>query len=106
MCAASNVEGTMHLRGASTLVTGGGSGLGLATAMALVRRGARVVLVDLPTSDGDTAAADIGARFVAADVIDEQEIGVALDVAEEAGPLRAVVHCAGRGGDRTRIIDR
>jgi NAD(P)-dependent dehydrogenase (short-subunit alcohol dehydrogenase family) len=46
------------------------------------------------------------ARFAPADVTDEVAFQAALDVAEETGPLRAVVHCAGRGGDRVRIIDR
>ncbi|MGV0045031.1 SDR family NAD(P)-dependent oxidoreductase [Mycobacterium colombiense] len=96
----------MHLSGTSTLVTGGGSGLGLATAAALLARGASVVIADLPTSPGEKAAADLGARFVPADVTDEGQMAAALDAAEEAGPLRGVVHCAGRGGDRTRIIDR
>ncbi|MGV0791480.1 SDR family NAD(P)-dependent oxidoreductase [Mycolicibacterium sp. XJ1819] len=96
----------MQLEGTSTLVTGGGSGLGLATATVLRERGAQVVVADLPTSLGEQAAADIAARFVAADVLDEGQMAAALDAAEETGPLRGVVHCAGRGGDRTRIIDR
>lgn len=96
----------MNLEGASTLVTGGSSGLGLATATELVRRGAQVVIADLPTSPGEKVAAELGGRFVAADVVDESQMTAALDAAEEIGPLRGVVHCAGRGGDRTRIIDR
>lgn len=96
----------MQLTGTSTLVTGGGSGLGLATATELRRRGAQVVVVDLPSSDGARAAKELGARFVAADVTDTEHLGHALDAAEDVGPLRAVVHCAGRGGDRVRIIDR
>lgn len=96
----------MHLDDVSTLVTGGASGLGLATATELRQRGAQVVLVDLPSSRGEESAAQIGARFMAADVLDEAQLTAALDAAQEAGPLRGVVHCAGRGGDRTRIIDR
>ncbi|MCH5677594.1 SDR family NAD(P)-dependent oxidoreductase [Streptomyces gilvus] len=96
----------MQVAGTSTLVTGGGSGLGRATAAALAARGALVTIVDLPSSPGEKAAAELGARFVAADVTDERQMAAALDAAEEAGPLRGVVHCAGRGGDRVRILDR
>jgi NAD(P)-dependent dehydrogenase (short-subunit alcohol dehydrogenase family) len=99
----------MRIDGISALVTGGASGLGLATARRLVGKGAAsVVLLDLPTSPGEQAAADLGntARFIAADITDEAGVQAALDAAESAGPLRAVAHCAGRGGDRVRIIDK
>jgi NAD(P)-dependent dehydrogenase (short-subunit alcohol dehydrogenase family) len=98
----------MRIEGISALVTGGASGLGLATARRLVDRGAAsVVLLDLPASQGDQAAAELGktAQFIAADITDPAGVQAALDAAK-AGPLRAVVHCAGRGGDRVRIIDR
>lgn len=98
----------MRIEGLSALVTGGASGLGLGTARRLVDMGASVVLVDLPGSAGKDAAQELGgaARFVAADVTDTDAVQAALDAAEENGPLRAVVHCAGRGGDRLRIIDK
>ena len=98
----------MHISGISVLVTGGASGLGLGTARELVARGAKVVLLDLPTSPGEEAAKDLGhaATFVPADVTDTDGVNAALDAAEANGPLRAVVHCAGRGGDRYRIIDK
>jgi NAD(P)-dependent dehydrogenase (short-subunit alcohol dehydrogenase family) len=99
----------MQIDGISALVTGGASGLGLATARRLIDKGAdSVVLLDLPSSPGEQAAADLGkaARFVPADITDEAGVNAALDAAEEAGPVRAVVHCAGRGGDRVRIIDK
>lgn len=98
----------MRLEGTSTLVTGGASGLGFATATRLVERGAHVVLLDLPSSPGPEAAKELGdqAAFVAADILDEEQVGAALDEAERHGPLRALVHCAGRGGDRLRIVDK
>ena len=99
----------MQIEGISALVTGGASGLGLTTARRLVAKGAvSVVLLDLPSSPGEQAAADLGpaSSFVAGDIPDEAGVAAALDAAEEAGPIRAVVHCAGRGGDRVRIIDR
>ena len=92
----------MQIEGLSALVTGGASGLGLATARRLVGMGAQVVLVDLPSSEGERAAKELGdaARFVAADVTQDNELNAAIDTAAHSGPLRAVVHCAGRGGDR------
>jgi NAD(P)-dependent dehydrogenase (short-subunit alcohol dehydrogenase family) len=79
------------------LVTGGASGLGLATAKALTAAGAKVVLLDLPTSAGAERAAELGddARFAAADVRSESDVAAALDVADELGPLRVAVNCAG-----------
>jgi NAD(P)-dependent dehydrogenase (short-subunit alcohol dehydrogenase family) len=98
----------VRIEGISVLVTGGASGLGRATAQRLVAHGARVTLVDLPTVDGAAVAAELGASatFVPADVLDDDAVDAALDVATSTGPLRAMVHCAGRGGDRLRILDR
>jgi NAD(P)-dependent dehydrogenase (short-subunit alcohol dehydrogenase family) len=79
------------------LVTGGASGLGRATAEALAAKGAKLVIVDLPTSDGANVAKDLGGVFAPADVTSEEQMNAALDAAEQLGTLRAVVHCAGRG---------
>jgi NAD(P)-dependent dehydrogenase (short-subunit alcohol dehydrogenase family) len=87
----------MDIAGISAVVTGGASGLGLATARRLVKGGAHVVLLDLESSDGAAVAAELGARFVAGDVRTEDGVAPALAQASELGPLRAVVHCAGRG---------
>ncbi|KQY57326.1 MULTISPECIES: SDR family NAD(P)-dependent oxidoreductase [unclassified Nocardioides] len=97
----------MDINGINTLVTGAASGLGRATAERLIAGGATVTLVDLPSSDGKEVAAALGdrARFVAADVIDGDEIAAAFAVAEEQGPVRAVVHCAGRGRPM-RLLDK
>lgn len=95
----------MKLDGSAALVTGGASGLGRAVAERLRRGGAEVVILDLPQSDGASVAAGVGARFAAADVTDTDAVSAALDLAESTGPLRAVVHCAGRGGPM-RIIDK
>ncbi|MGW5715208.1 SDR family NAD(P)-dependent oxidoreductase [Amycolatopsis sp. NPDC003865] len=93
----------MQIEGSSALVTGGASGLGLATARRIVERGGQVVLADLSEEMGTKAAADLGARFVRADVTDPEAMASAMAA---AGPLRFVVHCAGRGGDRTRILGK
>ncbi|MFC9789718.1 SDR family NAD(P)-dependent oxidoreductase [Rhodococcus sp. NPDC127528] len=90
----------MNLDNASAVVTGGASGLGLATAEAFVARGVPTVIVDLPNSAGREAASALGeaAVFVPADVRDSEALDAALARAEGFAPLRAVVHCAGRGG--------
>lgn len=87
----------MRLDGCSAIVTGGASGLGNATARALIDGGAHVVILDLPSSEGEKAATALGpnARFVAADVTDEGQVQAAVDAAFELAPLRVVVNCAG-----------
>jgi NAD(P)-dependent dehydrogenase (short-subunit alcohol dehydrogenase family) len=89
----------MDVAGQVALITGGASGLGLATVRALHARGAKVVIVDLPGSAGDEVAGDLGeqVRFAAADVRDPDAVGAALDVAAGLGDLRVVVNCAGTG---------
>ena len=97
----------MQLSGLITAVTGGASGLGLATAQRLVAAGGQVTIIDLPSSAGEQVAADLGdaARFVAADVTDSEQFAAALDAAGERGPLRGLVHCAG-AGRRLRVLDK
>jgi NAD(P)-dependent dehydrogenase (short-subunit alcohol dehydrogenase family) len=92
----------------SAVVTGGASGLGRATAELLVARGAFVVLADLENSSGADTATALGeaARFVPSDISAKGGMDAAFAAAVEFGPVRAVVHCAGRGGDRLRILDR
>ncbi len=79
----------MDIDGSVALVTGGASGLGLATARRLVAAGARVVVVDLPSSSGAQAAERLGpsATFAPADVTDEPRVGAALDAAVALGTL-------------------
>jgi 3-hydroxyacyl-CoA dehydrogenase/3-hydroxy-2-methylbutyryl-CoA dehydrogenase len=90
----------MRIEGIGALVTGGGSGLGEATARRLVKLGARVTVLDLGRSRGAEVARDIGASalFCEGDVTGEEQVTAALDRAIEAfGALRAVVNCAGIG---------
>jgi NAD(P)-dependent dehydrogenase (short-subunit alcohol dehydrogenase family) len=87
------------------LVTGGASGLGLATGRTLAAAGARVVLLDLPSSAGAERAAELGAAFAPGDVTSEADVAAALDTATELGPLRVAVNCAGVGTPG-RVIGR
>lgn len=98
----------MQIDGISAVVTGGASGLGLATVRRLLDSGAAsVTIADLAGSDGAAMVAELGhrVRFVAADVRDPDAMNKVFDTAQEAGPLRAVVHCAGRGGP-VRLVGR
>jgi NAD(P)-dependent dehydrogenase (short-subunit alcohol dehydrogenase family) len=81
--------------GRVALVTGGASGLGLATAKDLLGAGAGVVITDLEGSPGKAAAAEIGAEWVPADVTDETGVESAIDAATKLGGLHIVVNCAG-----------
>ena len=90
----------MNVEGAVAVVTGGASGLGRATAERLVAGGARVVLLDRPTSAGAEVAAGIGkgALFAAADVTSADEVGAALQAAlDRFGNIHVLVNCAGIG---------
>ncbi|MCZ4492740.1 MAG: hypothetical protein QOH30_430 [Baekduia sp.] len=97
----------MNPTGSSAVVTGGASGLGLATVRRLLAQGTRVVIADLPSSAGAEVARELGdqARFVAADVRSEAQMEGVFDVAESQAPLRVLVHCAGRGGP-VRLVDK
>ena len=87
----------MHIKDSVALVTGGASGLGLATARRLVAAGGMVVLLDLPSSPGEAMAKELGdaARFSPGDVTSPDDVRTALDTAQELGTLRIAVNCAG-----------
>jgi NAD(P)-dependent dehydrogenase (short-subunit alcohol dehydrogenase family) len=98
----------MKLEGLTTAVTGGASGLGLATVRHLVNAGGYATIIDLPGSAGAEVAKDLGdrAQFAPADVTDETAFAAALDAADtQADGLRGLVHCAG-GGRRLRILEK
>ena len=90
----------MRIDGKVALVTGGASGLGGATVKTLHDAGASVVIVDLPSSDGEVVAKDLGdhAAFAPADVTNEGEVRAAVQTAVDTfGGLHIVVNCAGVG---------
>jgi NAD(P)-dependent dehydrogenase (short-subunit alcohol dehydrogenase family) len=86
----------VRLDGATALVAGGASGLGAATARALVERGASVVIADLDGEKAEALASELGgaATGVKADVTNEDEVRAAVKQAEG---LRFAVSCAGVG---------
>jgi NAD(P)-dependent dehydrogenase (short-subunit alcohol dehydrogenase family) len=95
----------MDLTDASALVTGGASGLGLATARRLAAAGAAVTILDLPSSAGEEIAAELGGSFAPADVTDPEQVAAAVATAAASGPLRVVVNCAGIAPP-AKVLDR
>ena len=91
----------MQIADAVAVVTGGASGLGLATTKTLLRHGARVLMVDLGVSFGKDFAAELGddAHFAPADVTNTDALAVAFDIAQSLGPVRILVNCAGTASD-------
>ena len=90
----------MEIQGRTFFVTGGGSGLGAATARRLAQEGANVLIADVDEEAGEDLAADIGdgASFARADVTDEESTQGALAAALDAfGGLHGLVNCAGIG---------
>jgi len=89
----------MHIAGSTVLVTGSASGLGLATVRKLHGQGARVVILDLPSSQGDAVAKEFGdgVIFCPGDVTSADDVARAGPAAGELGRLRVAVNCAGIG---------
>ena len=91
----------MRLRGKIALITGGNSGIGLATARLFVAEGARVAIIGRNKKTLDAAAAELGGSVVAvqADVTDVEETERAVTTAtERLGKLDVVFANAGAGG--------
>ena len=90
----------MQVGESTFFITGGGSGLGAATARLFAENGAHVALADVDEEAGEQMASQIGsaAEFVRTDVTDEESVQDALDsVVEIFGSLNGVVNCAGIG---------
>ncbi len=90
----------MDLQGATFIITGGGSGLGEATARLFAASGAKVIIADLNADNANKVAADIGesARAIECNVTDEAQVQAAVDLAKETfGGLNGAVNCAGVG---------
>jgi NAD(P)-dependent dehydrogenase (short-subunit alcohol dehydrogenase family) len=101
----------MTFEGQTVAITGGGSGIGLATAERIVERGGSVVLIDINSGGAQQAAAKLdgsGKRAVGigADVTDAAAIAAALDMAvQKYGRLDGLVTCAGIRQPSARIAD-
>ena len=97
----------MEIDGKIALVTGGGSGLGAATARHLATKGAKVAVLDLNLEAAKTVADEIGGHAVAADVSNEHAVDAAFSDVETAlgAAPRIVVSCAGIGV-AARIVNR
>ncbi len=90
----------MEIKGRTFLISGGGSGLGAATARTITGAGGKVVIADVNPMAGEATASAIGpsARFVATDVTDETQVAAAVAAAYETfGGLDGGISCAGIG---------
>ena len=87
----------LDLTATSSIVTGGASGLGEASARQLAARGAKVVILDLQDEKGKGVAESIGGTYVRADVAEPDQVIAAVEAAEALGPLRTLVAAAGVG---------
>ena len=95
----------MNIQGQAALVTGGGSGLGEATARELARLGAKVAVLDLNLDNAQRVAKDIGEQYgngsavaVSCNVSDPESMAQAIETAAAAhGPARILMQIAGIG---------
>ena len=94
----------MNISGIAALVTGGGSGLGEATARELARLGARVAVLDVNLENATRVASEIGGLAIQCDVTNAASVQAALEQAAAAhGPARILLQIAGIGSAR-RVI--
>src|SRR4051794_22963893 len=97
----------MQLKNVAAVVTGGGSGLGAATARALAEAGAMVTVLDLDEPGARAVAESFGGHWVVCDHADEAEVAAAFRAAADRhGPARVLVNCAGQGAPGRRTAGR
>src|ERR1700682_1709619 len=91
----------MQLKDVAVLITGGGSGLGAATARAMAAKGAKIAVLDQSKENAEKVAAEVKGIAVVADVTDEEQVKAAIAKAEAAhGIARVLMNCAGIGGSQ------
>ena len=96
----------MQINGQAALVTGGGSGLGEATARELARLGAKVAVLDLNLDNAKKVAADINGLAIQCDVSSGDSMQSAIEQAEAAhGPARILMQIAGIGSAK-RVVGK
>ena len=96
----------MNIQGHAALVTGGGSGLGEATARELARLGARVAVLDLNLENAQRVAAEIGGVACPCDVSSSDSMQAAVDAAAAVhGPARILMQIAGIGSAK-RVVGK
>jgi NAD(P)-dependent dehydrogenase (short-subunit alcohol dehydrogenase family) len=96
----------MNIQGAAAIVSGGGSGLGRATAEALAAKGAKVAIFDVNQAAAEETAKAIHGAAFKCDVSDAASAEAAVAAAQAAhGPARILVNCAGIGTPK-RVVGR
>ena len=96
----------MNVKGQAAIVTGGGSGLGAASARALAKAGAKVAVLDINLDAARTVAAEIGGMAIACDVADAGSAEKAIAEAKaKHGAARVLINCAGVG-PAARIVGK
>ena len=96
----------MQINGQAALVTGGGSGLGEATARELARSGAKVAVLDLNLDNAKKVAADINGLAIQCDVSSGDSMQSAIEQAAAAhGPARILLQIAGIGSAK-RVVGK
>ena len=96
----------MNIQGKAALVTGGGSGLGEATARELARLGAKVAILDVNLANAQKVAAEIGGIAVQCDVTNGDSVQAAIAQAAAAhGPARILMQIAGIGSAK-RVVGK
>src|SRR5258707_15712755 len=96
----------MQLNDVAVIITGGGSGLGAATARAMAAKGAKIGVLDQSKENAEKVAAEVKGVALHADVTDEEQVKAAIAKAESShGIARVLMKCAGIGGSR-RVVGK
>lgn len=96
----------MDFNNRAVVVTGGGSGLGEATARVIAEQGGYPVILDLNEEKGQPIAMELNGLFVKTNVTKEEEVQQAINMAiEKYGAIHGVVNCAGLGTS-TRVVGK